>query len=107
MKGLETRMRCGELGCSFLLDLHSWQEVLLAVWYVNISFFLDSGHSNYFFSSPIQTVLVLKYMLHGYPEQFNYYGYANVSQSVALMLSAVVLWLAHNTSGEYEYNLTL
>ncbi|KAF8802801.1 UPF0220-domain-containing protein [Phlegmacium glaucopus] len=53
------------------------------------------------------TVLVLKYILHNYPAQFTYYGYANVSQSVALMLSAVVLWIAHNTSSEYEYNLTL
>jgi len=53
------------------------------------------------------TVLVLKYILNGYPEQFTYYGYANVSQSVALMLSVVVLWIAQNTSNEYEYNLTL
>jgi len=54
------------------------------------------------------TVLVLKYILHDHPEKFNYYGYANVSQDVALILSAVVvLWVAHNTSSEYEYNLTL
>ncbi|KAF8997071.1 hypothetical protein BDQ17DRAFT_1363666 [Cyathus striatus] len=54
------------------------------------------------------TVLVLKYILHNYPEQFTYYGYANVSQSVAMMLSAIVLWIAQNTtSSEYEYNLTL
>ena len=52
-------------------------------------------------------MLILKYLLNGYPEQFNYYGYANVSQSIALMLSAVVLWIAQNTSSEYEYNLTL
>jgi len=51
--------------------------------------------------------LVLKYILNGYSEQFTYYGYANVSQSVALMLSVVVLWIAQNTSNEYEYNLTL
>lgn len=55
----------------------------------------------------LQTVLVLKYVLNGYPEQFVYYGYANVSQSVALMLSAVVLWISQSTSSEYEYNLTL
>lgn len=53
------------------------------------------------------TVLVLKYVLNGYPEQFVYYGYANVSQSVAMMLSAVVLWISQSTSSEYEYNLTL
>lgn len=52
-------------------------------------------------------MLVLKYVLSGYPQQFAYYGYANVSQSVALMLSAIVLWIAQNTSSEYEYNLTL
>jgi Uncharacterised protein family (UPF0220) len=54
-----------------------------------------------------KTVLVLKYVLHNYPAQFTYYGYANVLQSVGLMLSVVVLWIAHNTSSEYEYNLTL
>ena len=59
------------------------------------------------FYVPPQTVLVLKYILHNYPAQFTYYGHANVSQSVGLMLSVVVLWISHNTSGEYEYNLTL
>ncbi|KAF9445172.1 UPF0220-domain-containing protein, partial [Macrolepiota fuliginosa MF-IS2] len=34
------------------------------------------------------TVLILKYVLHGYTPQYTYYGYANVSQSVALMLSS-------------------
>ena len=54
-----------------------------------------------------QTVLILKYLMNDYPEQFKYYGYANVSQSIALMLSAIVLWIAQSTTGEYEYNLTL
>jgi len=53
------------------------------------------------------TVLVLKYILGGYTEQFTYYGYANVSQNVALMLSAVFLWIARSASDEYDYNLTL
>ncbi|KAG5335878.1 hypothetical protein C0989_012638 [Termitomyces sp. Mn162] len=53
------------------------------------------------------TVLIIKYILNGYTEQFTYYGYANVSQSVALMLSAIVLWIAQSGSNEYEYNLTL
>ena len=52
-------------------------------------------------------MLVLKYVLGGYAEQFTYYGYANVSQNVALMLSAVFLWIAHSASNEYDYNLTL
>lgn len=54
-----------------------------------------------------QSLLVLKYILGDYPEQFTYYGYANVSQNVALMLSAVVLWIAQSAQGEYDYNLTL
>ncbi|KAF9064784.1 hypothetical protein BDP27DRAFT_1298700 [Rhodocollybia butyracea] len=53
------------------------------------------------------TVLVLKYVLSDYAEMFKYYGYANVSQNILLMLSAIVLWMAQSTSGEYEYNLTL
>ncbi|KAL9710123.1 Vacuolar protein sorting-associated protein 68 [Leucoagaricus gongylophorus] len=53
------------------------------------------------------TVLVLKYILPGYEPQFLYYGYASVSQNVALMLSAAILWISQDTSNEYEYNLTL
>ncbi|KAG8216969.1 hypothetical protein J3R82DRAFT_7274 [Butyriboletus roseoflavus] len=53
------------------------------------------------------SLLVLKYILGDYPEQYTYYGYANVSQNVALMLSAVVLWIAQSAQGEYDYNLTL
>jgi hypothetical protein len=103
MKGLEIHQRCGEHGYSFLSDSHSWQEALLAVWYVCRKFLQILSLDLLF----MQTVLVLKYILHDYPAQFTYYGYANVSQSVALMLSVVVLWIAHNTSSEYEYNLTL
>jgi len=53
------------------------------------------------------TVLVLKYIIPDHPDQYAYYGYANLSQNIALMLSAVVLWIAQSGSGEYEYNLTL
>ncbi|KAN0084075.1 Uncharacterized protein family UPF0220 [Tylopilus felleus] len=53
------------------------------------------------------SLLVLKYIIPAYPEQYTYYGYANVSQNVALMLSAVVLWIAQSAQGEYDYNLTL
>ena len=52
-------------------------------------------------------MLVLKYVLAGYAEQFTYYGYANVSQNVALMLSAVVLWISQSVGSEYEYNLSI
>ncbi|KAJ3520565.1 hypothetical protein NM688_g9145 [Phlebia brevispora] len=53
------------------------------------------------------TILVLKYVMKELPEQFLYYGYANVSQNVALMLSAVVLWISQSVSSEYEYNLSI
>ncbi|KAF7338886.1 hypothetical protein MSAN_02211800 [Mycena sanguinolenta] len=53
------------------------------------------------------TVLVIKYIIPDHDNQFKYYGYANVSQNVALMLSVVILWIAQNSSSEYEYNLTL
>ncbi|KAJ3919762.1 hypothetical protein F5877DRAFT_39529 [Lentinula edodes] len=53
------------------------------------------------------TILVLKYALNDYAEMFKYYGYANVTQNILLMLSAIVLWMAQSTNGEYEYNLTL
>lgn len=52
-------------------------------------------------------MLVLKYILNYYPDQFLYYGYANVSQNVALMLSAIVLWIAQSGSSEYEYSLAI
>ena len=45
--------------------------------------------------------------MHDYPEQYTYYGYANVSQNVALMLSAVVLWVAQSAQEEYDYRLSL
>lgn len=80
-------------------------------------------------------VLVLKYILNEYADRYLYYGYAsvvqvslpcrqgchgfvrcawlrnvadiNILQNVALMLSAIVLWLATQSSNEYEYSLTL
>jgi len=51
--------------------------------------------------------MVLKYIIPGYPEQYQYYGYANVAENVSFMLSAVVLWIAQSGSGEYEYNLSI
>ncbi|KAN0114031.1 Uncharacterized protein family UPF0220 [Russula decolorans] len=52
-------------------------------------------------------LLVLKYIIPGYSEQYQYYGYANVAENVSLMLSAIVLWIAQSGSGEYEYNLSI
>ena len=54
-----------------------------------------------------QTVLILKYIMPAYGEQYTYYGYANVSQNVALMLSAIVLWISQSVGSEYEYNLSI
>lgn len=54
-----------------------------------------------------QVVLVLKYVLQHLDDKYTYYGYAAVAQNVALMLSAVVLWISQQGSNEYEYNLTL
>ncbi|KAH9998729.1 hypothetical protein BJV77DRAFT_1058704 [Russula vinacea] len=45
-------------------------------------------------------LMVLKYIIPGYPEQYQYYGYANVAENVSLMLSA-------SGNGEYEYNLSI
>ncbi|CAK5274818.1 unnamed protein product [Mycena citricolor] len=53
------------------------------------------------------TVLVLKYIMPEHTPQFQYYGYANVSQNVALMLSVAVLWMAQTTNNDYEYTLAL
>ncbi|EGO04071.1 hypothetical protein SERLA73DRAFT_175810 [Serpula lacrymans var. lacrymans S7.3] len=53
------------------------------------------------------SLAVLKYVMKDYAEQYTYYGYANVSQNVALMLSAIVLWIAQSAQSEYDYNLTL
>ncbi|KAG8855809.1 hypothetical protein FRB91_001644 [Serendipita sp. 411] len=53
------------------------------------------------------SLLVLKYIVPNFEPRFQYYGYANVAQNIALMLSAVVLWLAQHASSEYEYNLQL
>lgn len=56
--------------------------------------------------SPVvmQTILVLKYVVPQFPP---YFGYANVGQNIAIMLSAVVLWLAQSAPSDYEYNLSI
>ncbi|THH08014.1 hypothetical protein EW145_g2995 [Phellinidium pouzarii] len=53
------------------------------------------------------TILVLKYVVPSYPERFTYYGYANVSQNIAIMLSAVTLWVAQSVPSDYEYSLSI
>ncbi|KAG1762371.1 hypothetical protein EDD22DRAFT_778494, partial [Suillus occidentalis] len=53
------------------------------------------------------SLLVLEYITMDYPEQYTYYGYANILQDVALMLSAVVLWIAQSVQTEYHYSLII
>ena len=51
--------------------------------------------------------MTVKYLVPYLPEGYEYYGVANVIQSVCIMSSTVLLWLSQNTESEYEYNLTL
>ncbi|GAA5880757.1 hypothetical protein JCM16303_004340 [Sporobolomyces ruberrimus] len=53
------------------------------------------------------TVLVIKYVIPSYPENFGVsWGVANVIQSITIMFSAVVLWVAQS-SEEYGYEIGL
>ena len=58
-------------------------------------------------SRVVQTVLVIKYIVKKWPEHFLYYGYSNVVQNVAIMLSAVILWIAQSGPSDYEYSLSI
>lgn len=53
------------------------------------------------------TVLVLKYVIHGYPFPTLYFGIANVVANGLIMLSSVVLWVSQNMEDDYTYNLAL
>ncbi|UZJ56793.1 hypothetical protein CBS101457_006113 [Exobasidium rhododendri] len=53
------------------------------------------------------TVLTIKYIIANLPSGYEYYGFANVVQNAAIMLSTVALWVAQSTESDYEYNLTL
>ncbi|KAG8844919.1 hypothetical protein FRC20_003343 [Serendipita sp. 405] len=101
MEGNQTSS--GELAYSSLLDLHLWLEVWLVAWYV-FEWFPVARELT---ACSFQSLLVLKYIVPNLEPRFQYYGYANVAQNIALMLSAVVLWLAQHASSEYEYNLQL
>ncbi|MCJ1375523.1 hypothetical protein MMC20_006760 [Loxospora ochrophaea] len=52
-------------------------------------------------------VLVLKYVVHGYPFPTMYFGVANVVANGLIMLSSVVLWVSQNMEDDYTYNLAL
>ncbi|EGG08944.1 uncharacterized protein MELLADRAFT_84344 [Melampsora larici-populina 98AG31] len=52
------------------------------------------------------SVLVLKYVIPDWgPENFTYWGVANVLQNLAIMLCTIILWITQNTE-EYEYALS-
>ncbi|KAL1954777.1 hypothetical protein VTO42DRAFT_725 [Malbranchea cinnamomea] len=53
------------------------------------------------------TVLVLKYVMPGYPMPTLYFGIANVIANALVMLSSAVLWVVQNMEDEYTYNLAL
>jgi hypothetical protein len=52
-------------------------------------------------------VLVLRYVVPGYPMPTLGMGISNVVSNVAVMLSCVSLWLAQNLEDEYSYSLQL
>ncbi|GAA6001361.1 Vps68p [Rhodotorula paludigena] len=53
-------------------------------------------------------VLIIKYLVPNYPESFGVnWGIADVVQSLAILISAVVLWTAQNAESDYDYNITL
>jgi hypothetical protein len=81
MKGLEVQQRCGE---PFLSDSHSWQEALLAVWYV-CRFFNFSVWA-YFLRTDCLGFEILVHLAH-LPTYYGYAKFANcdVSQNVALL----------------------
>ncbi|KAH7887206.1 hypothetical protein F5I97DRAFT_1936673 [Phlebopus sp. FC_14] len=68
-----------------------------AVWRARLFLFIGFAFLAGGFAGSV-SLLVLKYIVHDYPEQYTYYGYANVSQN---------LWIAQSAQGEYDYNLTL
>ncbi|KAI9802032.1 MAG: hypothetical protein M1825_003088 [Sarcosagium campestre] len=53
------------------------------------------------------TVLILKYVVPGYPFPTLYFGVANVIANALIMLSSFVLWIFQNMDEEYSYNLAL
>lgn len=52
-------------------------------------------------------VMVLKYIVPGYPTPTLYFGVANVIANGLIMLSSVVLWVSQNMEDDYTYNLAL
>lgn len=53
------------------------------------------------------TVLIMKYVVHGYTWPTLGFGVAGVAGSASVMLSSVVLWVSQNIEEDYTYNLSL
>lgn len=53
------------------------------------------------------TVMVLKYLIKGYPLQTLYFGIANVIANGLIMISTAVLWVSQNMEDDYTYSLAL
>ncbi|OZJ05220.1 hypothetical protein BZG36_02455 [Bifiguratus adelaidae] len=53
------------------------------------------------------SVLAVKYLDKGIHMPELYYGIAGVVQCSLIMISTVVLWVAHNAESEYQYNFLL
>ncbi|KAK2748100.1 hypothetical protein FQN57_001223 [Myotisia sp. PD_48] len=53
------------------------------------------------------TVMVLKYLVRGYPMQTLYFGIANVVANGLIMMSSAVLWISQNLEDDYTYSLAL
>ncbi|KAG1903032.1 UPF0220-domain-containing protein, partial [Suillus fuscotomentosus] len=77
-----------------------------AVWRARLFLFIGFAFMAGGLAGSVSLLMVI-YIMMDYPEQCTYYGYANVSQNVALMLSAVVLWIAQSAQTEYDYSLAL
>ncbi|KAJ7920900.1 hypothetical protein B0H13DRAFT_1604997, partial [Mycena leptocephala] len=79
-----------------------------AMWHARLFLFIEFAlMAGGMAGSVIRTLLLFKYIIPAHVERFKYYGYASISQDLALMLSVVILWTAQNQSGEYEYYLTI
>ncbi|EJC97479.1 UPF0220-domain-containing protein [Fomitiporia mediterranea MF3/22] len=84
----------------------SYQDDSPAVWRARLILFIGFALMAGGLAGSV-TVLVIKYVVPKFLDQFAYYGYANVAQNVAVMLSAVILWIAQSGPNDYEYNLSI
>jgi len=53
------------------------------------------------------TVLVLKYIVPGYPWPTSWFGIANAIANALVMVSCTTLWVAQNVEEDFTYNLSL